>query len=276
VLTKVRAYSSWQSAQTLLLDAAGRPETDLLQVRDITGLGPVEASINSVPSGSIDGESYSGSNVGRRNIVLTVKPNPDWATWTFESLRKLVYSYFMPRLRVRLVFETDELDPVEIYGYVESVEPVIFSKDGEISISVICPSPHFTAVTPTEVIGTNDTPVTITYDGNIETPFNLKVVRTSGATPIYVQAVFLGSPPRYQQVAAPVSATEYFVSNSAPGNKYVRMVNSSTGVFSNLLSKIWSGSAWLTLQPGDNEFILVTDQGAQDWTLTYYRKYGGL
>lgn len=279
MLTKVKAYSSWASAPELLLDPAGRPETDFLQIRNIEGLGPVEAEISSVPWGTIDGESYSGSSVGRRNIVLTVKPNPNWSTWTYEKLRQLIYSYFMPRLRVRLIIETDEIDPVEIYGYVETVEPAIFSRDGEIQISIICPSPHFTAVDPTVVIGEiGHTLTVIDYDGTIEAPFNLKVTRITGDSPTFVEASFAGLTSRRQRVSTFIDDTNYFVSNSEPGNKYVRRVDSDTGVYTNLLPMIWSGSTWGTLQIGENQFKVWADTGSFEgtWTMTYYKKYGGL
>lgn len=276
MLTKVKAYSSWQAAEALLLDDAGQAETDPLQILNVEGLGPVEAAVNSVPLATFDGESYSGSSVGRRNIVMTVRPNPDWNVWTYERLRRLVYSYFMPRGLTRLIFETDEIDPVEIYGYVESVEPAIFSKNGEIVVSVICPQPHFTSVDPTIVNGTNGVETVIDYDGSISTPFNLKVLHTDGVSPTYVRAQFGGLVPRNQQVQTYLSATEYFLSNSVPGNKYVRRVDSDSGVYTNLLQHIVSGSSWLTLELGENEFTVVTDSGDQDWTMTYYKKYGGL
>ncbi len=40
-----------------------------IQIRNVEGLGPVKASVNTQPFGSVDGESYVGSNVGKRNIV---------------------------------------------------------------------------------------------------------------------------------------------------------------------------------------------------------------
>ncbi|HEY7417968.1 MAG TPA: hypothetical protein VH593_22490, partial [Ktedonobacteraceae bacterium] len=182
MLTKVRAYSSWQTAEILPLDENGRIETDLLQIRDVTGLGPVDANINTSPIGSIDGESYIGSNVSSRNIVLTIRPNPDWKTWSFERLRRLLYTYFMPKMLTRLVFETDEISPVEIFGYVETFEPVIFSKDGEMQISIICPDPYFTAVEPIVVTGLSSpdgaTPMEIHYNGSIEAGINVQVTQT--------------------------------------------------------------------------------------------------
>ena len=121
MLTELKAYSSWRSAPTMLLNG-GRAETDLIQIRDIQGLDPVKASINTSPFGSVDGASYVGSSVLSRNIVLTLHPNPDWDDWTYEGLRRLIYSYFMPKRNTKLVFYSDDMIPVEISGIVEDVQ----------------------------------------------------------------------------------------------------------------------------------------------------------
>ena len=33
---------------------------------------------------------------------------------------------------------------------------------------------------------------------------------------------------------------------------------------------------WPILQPGENEFSVITDQGVQDWELIYFERFGGL
>ncbi len=114
MLTEVKAYSAWQSAPTLLLNPTGRSETDLIQIRNIDGLDPVKASVNTSSYGSVDGASFTGSAVSTRNIVLTVHPNPDWDIWTHESLRRLIYSYFMPKRPIRLVFYSDDTISAEL------------------------------------------------------------------------------------------------------------------------------------------------------------------
>lgn len=277
MLTTVRAYSAWESVEKLLLDDDGRAETDFLQIQDISGLGPVKADINTSPFGSLDGDSFAGSSVGSRNIVLTIRPNPNWMTWTYEKLRRLLYTYFMPKLQVRLVFETDEIPPVEIYGYVEHIEPSIFSKDGEVQVSVICPYPYFSAVTPTVINGiSTDAPLEIDYDGSIETAVNVEVTRSSGATPTLV-SIQIGDPAlSYFRVTAGVDATKYLVMNSVPGQKYVQNVSVSDGVITNLLAKVAEGSQWPTLKLGANDFSVTADAGVQDWKLTFYKLYGGL
>ena len=50
-------------------------------------------------------------------------------------------------------FYSDDMGPVEISGIVESVEINSFSKDPEFIVSIICPDPYFTALTPTVVTG---------------------------------------------------------------------------------------------------------------------------
>ena len=219
-------------------------------------LGPVKAAVNTSPLGSMDGDSYVGSTVGARNIVLTIKPNPDWDTWTYEQIRRVLYAYFMPKRRVRLIFETDEIAPVEILGYVESIEPNIFSKDGEVQVSIICPYPYFTSVNPIVVNGvTTTTNVPIDYEGSVESGINVQVSWVSGSAPssIYIQ---IGDPIlSYFRVTASVDATKYFAMSSVPGQKYVQNVAIANGIITNLLPKVHSGSQWPVLQPGINEFL---------------------
>jgi hypothetical protein len=280
VLTKLEAFSSWESAPTLPLSDGGREETDLIQIRNIDGLDPVVAAVNTSPFGSVDGVAYTGSSVAARNIVITLHPNPDWHDWTFESLRRLIYSYFMPKLLTRLVFYSDDIPPVEIYGYVESVAVNPFSKDVEMLVSILCPDPYFTAVTATLVTGdTSDgsNPVDIPYEGNIEAGINVEVLRASDPAPTYIAIQVGEAVISYFRATASVDATKYFLMNSVPGAKYVRNVAWNTGVITNLLSQLQTGSQWPTLKPGVNDFSVITDTpGHQQWQLRYFERYGGL
>lgn len=284
MLNTVRAFSSWQSVDEVLLDPAGTPETDWFQIRDISGLGPVKAAVNTSPLGSMDGDTFVGSYVGARNIVLTIKPNPDWSEWTYEQLRRILYEYFMPKRRIRLVFETDEIAPVEILGYVESNEPNIFSKDGEVQVSIICPYPYFTSVDPIMVSGTSLTrsvdPTIIDYDGSVESGVAIQLSWRAGTPPSDITIQINDPILSYFKVAAGVDSGKYFTLGSIPGQKYVQNVAISNGIITNLLSKVYSGSQWPILVPGDNEVYIFTNIEDEivthDWTLTYYNRYGGL
>ena len=280
MLTEVKAYSSWVSAPTLLLDEDGRSETDLVQIRNIDGLDPVKASVNTSLFGSVDGSAYTGASVGQRNIVLTVHPNPDWKTWTFESLRRLIYSYFMTKRPVRLVFISDDIPPVEILGIVESVDNVIFSKDPEFNVSVICPDPYFKSVVPKVITGqsirSGGAVTVVEYDGSVETGFEVKVSFSSGTAPTVI-GIQIGDPKvNFFNVTATVGSSLYLDMSSVAMQKYVQNVSIGSGVITNLLSKVQEGSKWPLLQPGDNNFSVITDQGVQDWELTIYERFGGL
>jgi len=282
VLTEVKAYSSWLSAPTLPLSDTGRAETDLVQVRNIAGLDPVKASVNTSPYGSVDGESFIGSSVPKRNIVLTVGLRPDWNDWTYEGLRRLLYSYFMPKRPVQLVFYSDDMIPVQIRGVVESAEINQFSKDPEFVISVICPDPYFTALEPKVITGqsireTDETVAVIDNDGSIEIGMHVMVTQVSGATPTNIRVQIGDQEISYFSVVATVDPTNYFEMNSIPTRKFVQNVNMSTGVITSLLSKVVrEGSEWPIFPPGENDFSVITDAGVQDWELTYFERFGGL
>lgn len=281
MLTQLEAYSSWESAPVLPLSDNGREETDLIQIRNITGLDPVKAAINTSPFGSIDGVAFTGANVPiSRNIVLTLHPNPDWNTWSYESLRRLIYSYFMPKMLTRLLFRSNDIPPVEIYGYVEDVSVTQFASDVEIQVSIICPDPYFTAVAPTIIAGQSSngsSPLDIQYNGSVEAGINVEVTWLSNPAPTYIAIQIGDQVISYFRVAATVSSTMYFLMNSVPGSKYARNVTLNTGVITNLLSKVQQGSQWPTMKPGENDFSVITDTpGKQDWQLTYFERYGGL
>lgn len=282
MLTEVKAYSSWQSAPVLILDDNGRAETDLIQIRNVEGLTPVKASVNTTPLASVDGASFSSTSVLSRNIVLTVHPNPDWSTWSSEALRRLLYSYFMPKSLSLLQFYSDDMPPVQIEGYVEDISANLFSDDPEYLISIICPDPYFTAIDPEIITGQAIHDMgdfeTINYNGSVEAGIHLKVTYASGVSPMEI-AIQIGDPAiTHFMVETEVDSTNYFELSSVPMNKYVRNVDLDTGLIRSLLSNVHieEGSQWPFIQPGENHFHVITPEGDQDFVLTYYERFGGL
>lgn len=278
MLTVVKAYSAWQSAPTMFLSEDGRAETDLIQIRNIEGLDPVTASIGTAPYGSIDGEAYTGSSVLSRNLVLTLHPNPDWNAWSPEALRRILYSYFMPKQAVRLELQSDDLEDVEIAGVVESFTANPFSNDPEYQASIICPDPYFQAVDAKILTGNaNDTPLDIDYLGSVPAGIQVKVEQTSGASPDNL-TVQIGNPDdQFFKVSLDniITTSKYFLMSSFPMGKYVETV---ADVTKSLLSSVETqqGSAWPMLLPGTNQFQVISDHGVQSWELAYYERFGGI
>lgn len=279
MITKVQVYTSVPSVSELLLDESGTPETDYIQVLNVIGLDPINSNLNMAPYGSIDGAEYVGGEISSRNIVLTLRPNPNWTDWTFETLRQFIYSYFVSKSTIKLIFDSDEVGTVHISGIVEGVSANPFTKDPEYLVSIICPDPYFYAVEPQEYSGTSIRPggtlTAIENEGNIVTGIYLKVEdSTDDASYVGVQ---IGDPPTtYFHVAKAPEASKYFEMNSRPREKFVRLVNLTLATFESCLSKISLTSRWPYIPPGDSMFGVITDAGSQDWTLRFFKRFGGL
>lgn len=262
----------------------GMEATDPVQIISIDGLGPVAAVVNTVQYASVNGEFYNGSTVGKRNIVLTVRLNPDWSTQTVEGLRAFLYQYFMPQNQVRLRFTSTHMAQVEIVGYVESCEPNLFAKDPIYTISIICPNGAFVAVSPTVAQGsvnatTDATFTEIDYEGTLEVGFVLDVT-PSPSIVAASQLRIVNQHPDIQQFIftnPAMDSTHQLEVSSVQGSKYVRNILVGAGTYASLLGKIATGSVWPTMQPGANLFRVQLDgSNGQAWSLTYQALYGGL
>jgi hypothetical protein len=278
VLTKVTAYdpSGRLDPWAFPLTPEGRLPTDILQCSNIDGLEPVKANVNTSPYGSIDGVILTGSNVLDRNIVIDLLPKPDWSDWNIPAIRNEAYKYFMPRSLVRLVFESTERAPVEITGIVESCEPNIFSRDNEIQVSIICPSPHFRSVDELVVTGDSGSSQIIDYDGTVPSGIVLEVMRGAGSpNPTYVGILLDGD--MIFRVDEPLISTKSFSMDSIPGEKFVRNVTIADGTITSLLDQINPNFNTWPLLEGEQEFAVGTDGvGLNTWTLYYFNRYGGL
>lgn len=285
MLTSVQARTAYGSLLELPL-ASDAISINPLQIRNITGLGPVKANVNTTPLGLYDAETYVGSSVGKRNIVITVGLNPNWIDQSMESLRGLLYAYFMTKRQVFLRFFSTHLPTVEILGYVEGFEPNIFSKDPEIQISVICPSPDFVDIVATIVTGVVSTnllsPTNINYIGTVPTGFVLKV-EASVALPGYINSpisIVLISPEAstlaFIGTVDSITSPKYVEVSTIPGQKYIRSITVPGGVISSILSTMVNPSTWPRLQNGSNLFKVKADSAGQVWTLTYFNRFGGL
>lgn len=115
------------------------PEKSGFIIKEITGLGPCKADINSKELATSDGSVFNSARVTTRNIVMKLqfmfKP-------TIEDVRQRSYKYFPLKKKLKITIETDNR-VCETYGYVESNEPSIWSKEEGCQISIICPDPFF-------------------------------------------------------------------------------------------------------------------------------------
>lgn len=282
MLTKITAYSPWLGVDPLVLNVINLPDTDLFEVRNIDGLGPVNANINTTQLGSLDKEVHTGSNVGKRNIVFTLGLRPDWDAWTVSKLRRHLDNFFMSKQTLRLVFESMEFSPVEIFGHIESNEPNMFSKDPEQVISIICPDPDFIGVDEVIVDGqTDETDIEIPYNGNVPTGFHILVNKMVGSSDVHWLNIKVGDPDETEfkiDLGSEFLLNDMrgFIANTIPGDKYVRRTSPPDPGYFNLLNYLTEASEWPSLKPGVNPFQIISDAGVQFWYMTYYERFRSL
>lgn len=275
----MEVFSLRPGATELPLSADGI-EADLIQIKNIVGLGPVKATVNTTPFGSVDGESHHGSSVGKRNIVITVGFNANWIDHTIESLRTFLYEYFMPKSHVSLRFFSTLRPTCEIEGVVESCEPVLFSKQPEMQISIICPQPDFISIVETTLEGNtvdDDSVVEIEYEGTAETGFELEV-GVGDPSWTYSGNVLVKNITEDVQTLSTettLDAANKMMMGSVRGNKYIQSMN-GVGFITDLLRVTLIEDKWPELRPGLNQFSVVTLTPNHDWLLKYRNRYGGL
>lgn len=113
-----------------------------LFITEIEGLGPVKATINMTELATADGDIFNSSRLSGRNIVI--KARFTYAK-TIEEARLMSYKFFPIGHKLTFTVRTDNrLAMTE--GYVESNEPVIFSPETDMQVSVLCESPFFLSV----------------------------------------------------------------------------------------------------------------------------------
>lgn len=282
MIQRIQIFSPQPDAPVLPL-AGFMASQDPVQVRNIDGLGPVKADMASTPFATGRGVQYQGSTVGYRNIVLSLGLNPDWENQTMSTLRQLLYRYFMTQSWVKLRFFMDHLPTVDIEGYVESMEPNMFTQDPELQISIICPKPDFIQTDATIIYGVVDDGTTeqvFEYIGTIDTGYELRVEAAlenpSYSGPITITSKAWGEDQVAEIDDVIIDVTKYFRFVSVRNAKRVASVDVATDIHTNILSKMTPGSVWPILKPGENTIKVAAEEADQKWSLVYFNRFGGL
>lgn len=269
----------------------GSPDKSGLFIKKIEGLGPPKADINAKELATSDGGVYNSARATTRNIVLTLGFlfNP-----TIEDMRQLTYKYFPIKQKLRFRIETDNRI-AETYGYVESNEPEIFSKDEDTQISIICPDPYFysagkdgtqvTVFSGVEAqfefpfsnesltenlieIGTlqYSTEQNIYYAGDSEVGvlITIHAIGSAGTITIYntgTREMMKIDADKIETLTGDgiINGDDIIISTSK-GDKYINLVRN--GVTKNILNALDKTSDWFQLAKGDNIFAYTATSGA--------------
>lgn len=248
-------------------------------IQDIDGLDPVKATIVSSSFAKMDGEQYQSSRREKRNIVMTLGFEPNYATGSVAELRKRLYTFFMPKSRVLLrFFQTDE-EPVDIYGRVESFDSPKFTREPSATISMLCFDPDFYNPVPDILTGnttssTLETPVE--YEGTVETGilFRLLVDRTISDFTINHRPPDDSLRSLEFNAPDPLVAGDVLTISTVPGQKYVTLTRA--GADTSYLYAVSPESNWISFYPGSNKIQIYAVGAGIPFQIDYTTKYGGL
>lgn len=270
------------------------PGEDGFCITKVDGLNPVPINVNTKVYGGGEGEYFIGQTRGKRNIVLSFAIES--RGYNVDTIRNLLYGHFYTQGNLRLRFEFDNRDPVEIDAYPETQEGDRFVQDVEDQISLICPKPNFvspdvqsdsgvTAIDPamTELVTLGDRSVglavkiipAIGYENAIGNLVYETAVE--GDTPgVYVTDHKLDIFPSDYDPA--LVAGEELWMDSRLGRKGVYIYNPTTGAVRNALKGMTNASRWPILHPGPNKFRVYTPDAAiaHAWEVFWYDEFGGI
>lgn len=250
-----------------------------ITVQDIEGLDPVKATMVSSTMAQLDGEQYQTSRREKRNIIFTLGFDPDYVNTSVDSLRKRLYTFFMPKSRVMLRFFPEGEDPVDIIGRVESFDSPKFTRDPLTTISVLCFEPDFYDPTPTILSGTtvgNTLETTHVYSGTVETGINFRLMvdRSLSSFTIHHRPGD-GSLRTFEfAVASPLVSGDVVRVSTVPGSKFVNVLRSS--VILPYLHAVTPQSNWISLFPGTNKLRIFAEGAGIPYEIEYTTKFGGL
>jgi hypothetical protein len=255
-----------------------------LIVKGIEGLDPVKATLVSSSFANMDGEQYHSSRREARNIKLELALEPDYAVTSVKNLRDQLYKFFMPKTKVLLIFEMFDHHNVsvlgfnlEIEGVIESFENTLFTKNPEVTISLMCFNPDF--VDPRLVIFEASSVADLTeldllYRGTIETGVIFKLRPQWGVNDFAIYHRPPDQTLRIVHFSYKLMPNDVLEISSIKRAKKVTLIRD--GVESSILHALSPQSNWLDLYPGNNKLRVYADGPSIPYSIEYTNKHGGL
>lgn len=248
-------------------------------VDSVDGLDPVKATLVSSSFSTLDGGRFQSSRRDVRNIVLHLAIEPNWALETVQTVRKRIYDFFMPKSKIMFQFydSLTGLNSADISGYVESCETPLFSQEPMVDVSIMCYDPDFVDHNVTTVsqstVATSAT-FNIDYTGTVETGIKFALNLNRSLSEFTIKSTTGDGTVRTMDFAYALVSGNVLEVSTVPGNKYVDLIVS--GVRTPILYSLARLSKWIDLQPGSNIFNVYAVGAAIPFTISYYKRYGGL
>lgn len=248
-------------------------------ITNIDGLYPPDATINTVGRAGHDGSLFNSAYVNNRQIILNFVINNS----ACEN-RNNLYRFFQTARPVRLIY-TNDLRWVYIDGYVKNSPVGFFAKKQNVQVTIICPDPFWHSPVPAEgttgqaqslfefpfSIDSNGIPFSDTewldphtaYIWNPGTVASGVIIELrAGANGIVNPRVYHQNTDKYIKVNTTLSEGDVLTIDTRTDHK--RIARRRSGTDTNMIGYRDPGSTWLTMEPGDNVYILGAAYGLSD------------
>ena len=250
-------------------------------IKDISGLNPPEAVINTTRTATDDGSVYNSSYVNDRLITLTLAVN-----YPAEENRINLYRYFKTKYPVRVFYQTENRN-VYIDGYVQNFDVSYFDIKQTVQISILCPKPLLNDVSDnmtefSSIMDMFEFPFSIEESGVEFSTLKLGETKTiindgdvyTGIT-INLKANGRLLNPKIYNVETgeslilnvDMSAGDEISINTRRKEKTAVLIRD--GEETNIVGKIRQGSTWFQLAPGDNLFLYDCDESPENLQCTF-------
>lgn len=251
-------------------------DEDNFQVIKITGLNPPKAQINTTKMATLDGKKFNSSTLNTRNIVITVKLNGD-----VEKNRIRLYSFFRPKEWCKFYYKNSSRN-VFIEAYTENVECDLFTNNEVMQISLLCPEPYFKDVQEiiddiSKILSRFEFPFSIDEEGiEFSTLDTSKITNVHNSSEMdtgviididiysHIEKLLIKNTSTGETLTLnyQFQSNDKVIINTNKGHKSIKLIRNAETI--NIFSAIEKGSAFFSLNIGDNFFSYLADDGEND------------
>lgn len=247
------------------------------QIAEIEGLEPVKATLTSTSYANSDDEQYQAGKRGARNIKIKLDLDPGFNPQTYTTLRRGLYSYFMPKSEISMRFFLSTGLYVDITGIVEEFSTPLFAEDPSVDISIMCFRSAFTDPRVIQLEGftvDDGTNTEIDYPGTIETGTVLILNLNRALTDFTIYNMDEGGNLYQLDFTGALLDGDQLIISSLRGAKGIKL--NRADVETSYLYGRSAQSSWIEFAEGLNQFRVYAEGDPIPYVLEYVVRYGGL
>lgn len=243
-----------ETEEPMSLSIGDADPDELLIVKNFSGLTAADVVLFTGDF-SKEGGYYQGRRNGRRNPVLTLKLNPNYADdIDVSDIRDMLYQNFLEPLldddgvQIRLV--DDRRPDRYLICYTETMPTDVFSKTTDVQISMICVDPYLLSVDTVNEVAPGDGYLSfpLEYAGSAKIGMTMLLTITSDTDYVY-----LANGSNEMVMYGPFLTGDTINLNTILRQRFIEV----NGI--RRIAVLQAGSKWLTLRRGTNALAVTGD-----------------